>query len=446
MEYIIIDGNSTDNSLNIINRYSQNISKIVSENDNGISDAMNKGINIATGDFILFIHSDDYLLDKDSILHASKYLDDDHDIFAFGIMHGNKNEMRHIKPFGFNKWIRVKFSLPHQGILCNKRLFNKIGNFKSELSYCMDYDFFIRAYTNGAKIKYCDQILSFMSDSGTSSHKSKRLIEEKYVQKINCDSIALKVFYKFYWPLYKFLQILKKRITNFVNIKMTLDIVIPCYNCSKNIRYVLKTLLQQKLDPEWKINIIVVNDCSNDSTKDILNQFESYKIKVVNTPENSGRAFARNIGAKFSESDYILFLDSDCIPQNSTTVCLLLNKISDNKDLVFGSLHANGAHFWANYFNASSKLREKDAIAKNIYLFTSAYFVISRDLFNKIGGFNENYKKYGFEDRDLFIRLSQANANFIFSPGSVVLHDMEDDFIILKDKLVESGKILFCII
>ena len=67
IEYIIIDGRSTDGTLDIINNYRESISTLVSEKDNGIYDAMNKGIGIATGEVIYFLNSDDVLFDEDVI-------------------------------------------------------------------------------------------------------------------------------------------------------------------------------------------------------------------------------------------------------------------------------------------------------------------------------------------------------------------------------------------
>ena len=64
IEYIIIDGKSTDSTLNIVNSYKDKISKIISEKDDGLYDALNKGINLATGDIIGFIHSDDFYIDN----------------------------------------------------------------------------------------------------------------------------------------------------------------------------------------------------------------------------------------------------------------------------------------------------------------------------------------------------------------------------------------------
>lgn len=69
IEYIIIDGNSTDGTINVIQKYREKIARVISENDNGIYDAMNKGLKIATGDYVMFINSGDRLTDSNTIKH-----------------------------------------------------------------------------------------------------------------------------------------------------------------------------------------------------------------------------------------------------------------------------------------------------------------------------------------------------------------------------------------
>ena len=206
-ELIIIDGASTDGSASIIEKYSDRISKIISEPDKGIADAMNKGITLSTGDYIAFIHSDDYLLSNDSLSDAAKWLDQNHEIFAFGIHFGNENTYKPHYPRGFNYWMNFKFGLLHQGVLCHRNVFDAIGNFNTNFKLAMDYDFFLRAYRREIKLKRCNHTISFMRDTGISSKQDnaslrQRFLEERKAQYNNAPSALLKILYPIYWKIY----------------------------------------------------------------------------------------------------------------------------------------------------------------------------------------------------------------------------------------------------
>ena len=84
IEYIVIDGASTDGTLDIIKKHEDEITKWTSESDRGIADAMNKGWKMASGDFVLFLHADDYLIDDSTIEDAVQHMLDEYDIYAFG--------------------------------------------------------------------------------------------------------------------------------------------------------------------------------------------------------------------------------------------------------------------------------------------------------------------------------------------------------------------------
>lgn len=206
-EYVIVDGNSSDKTLSIIKKYEDYYSKWVSEPDSGISEAMNKGIELSTGEFLLFLHSDDYLLAEDTLLNASKWLNNEHEIFAFGIYYGNGERFRPFYPRGFNYWMNFKFGLLHQGVLCHRSVFEKIGNFDTNFKLTMDYDFFLRAYRNGMRLKRCNYPLSFMRNTGISSgldnaSLKERFLEEKKVHYKNNPSKLLLFLYSIYWRTY----------------------------------------------------------------------------------------------------------------------------------------------------------------------------------------------------------------------------------------------------
>lgn len=84
IEYIVVDGASKDNSLNIINEYKDKISKIISEPDHGMYEAINKGIRAATGDVIGLVHSDDFLFSNQTVSHIVQRFEDTHADFLYG--------------------------------------------------------------------------------------------------------------------------------------------------------------------------------------------------------------------------------------------------------------------------------------------------------------------------------------------------------------------------
>jgi len=206
IEYIVVDGASTDKTLNIIRKYESKITQWISEPDKGIADAMNKGIRLATGDYLLFLNADDYFQASDAIAVVTSWMGECKDIYIYDTIFLKKEGgvRRHSGAFG--KRINFK-GVCHQGVLCKKDLFEKIGSFNTSFKVCMDYDFFMRAYRYGATGQYIDEILSVMRDGGISSRQDwpslkQRFAEEKRVHMENNTSTFMKVVYAAYWALY----------------------------------------------------------------------------------------------------------------------------------------------------------------------------------------------------------------------------------------------------
>lgn len=207
LEYIIIDGGSSDTTLDIIKQYESSIALYISEPDKGIADAMNKGIALATGDYILFLHADDYFKDNHVVFEASTLMQGKADIYAFDILFKKENKLlrKTTKRFG----VRTYFKTPvmHQGAFCKKELFKQLNGFDESLKIAMDYDFFLRAYKIGASMEIHHQVLSVMRDTGVSSKQDwaslkQRFAEEKRVHLENNTSAFMTVIYAVYWALY----------------------------------------------------------------------------------------------------------------------------------------------------------------------------------------------------------------------------------------------------
>ena len=149
VEYIIVDGGSTDGTLDIIRKYEDRIDSWVSEPDRGISDAMNKGIRLATGDLIAHLHADDYYSNP-SVLSSvcSEYLRHPNALWLTGgieIVDGNGKILQEIpvRKYSYRKLIRGNYIL-HPATFVTRRAFEKAGHFNEEYRYAMDYDLWIR--------------------------------------------------------------------------------------------------------------------------------------------------------------------------------------------------------------------------------------------------------------------------------------------------------------
>lgn len=207
IEYIIVDGDSTDNTLNIIKKYEPKVNTWISEPDNGIADAMNKGLKLATGDYILFLHSDDYLIDSNIIKKAIGQISIPCDIILFNIILERDGKKMLTCPRGLTWWINFKTGVFHQSTFCSRSLFQEIGHFDQQFRITMDYDFFLRAYRAGIRTQQIALPISLMRLVGISSQRDwpslqKRFLEEQIVHHKNLMGKWMPLLYKVYWTLY----------------------------------------------------------------------------------------------------------------------------------------------------------------------------------------------------------------------------------------------------
>ena len=210
IEYIVVDGASTDGTLDIIKKHESEITKWISEPDRGISDAMNKGWQMAAGDFVLFIHADDYLIDDSTIEDAAQHLLGGYDIYAFGIYFSRwwrGGQRLRKQPRGFTWLMNLKYGVCHQGAFCRRELFEEIGQFDTNLKIAMDYDFFMRAYRRGKSLKVVHKVVSVMRDTGVSwqmdwPNMRARLLEVKAVHDKSCNSAFMRIVYFLFWHAY----------------------------------------------------------------------------------------------------------------------------------------------------------------------------------------------------------------------------------------------------
>ena len=178
IEYIIVDGGSKDGTLELIGKYKDKISLLISESDRGVYDAMNKGIKYSTGDFVYFLNSGDVLLNP-SILSKIKLEElKERNAIIYGnvvVAYGNIEALEKPRPF-FNSKMKFKgIGICHQSMFFPGKL---IRNEKYDLSYkiAADYDLVYRLWRKGTEFLYKDiTIAKYDWGKGISSNPYKLL-------------------------------------------------------------------------------------------------------------------------------------------------------------------------------------------------------------------------------------------------------------------------------
>ena len=207
VEHIIIDGASTDATLTIVEHYRRDGLVVVSEPDRGIGDAMNKGWALATGDFVLFLHADDVLIDDRALEMAASNLSDADEIVGFDIVKRIGGRERRLAQ-GYHSWqMPYRCCTRHQGIWCRRDLIDTLGPFDTSLKIAMDYDFFLRASDRKVSFRTVREVLSVMGEAGVSSHSDwpslkTRFAEEKTVQRRYARSWGHRALLAAFWALY----------------------------------------------------------------------------------------------------------------------------------------------------------------------------------------------------------------------------------------------------
>ncbi|MDB4409982.1 glycosyltransferase [Gammaproteobacteria bacterium] len=185
-EYLIIDGGSRDGTVELAKKYTGSRVTLISEKDNGIYDAMNKALNLATGDILYFLNADDYFYDDNVLSLAAKCLEDDQaiDILSGKIEFFNTPVIngKHYQRENFlfrNKLELYRNPNGQQCVFSRKSLFDKIGNFNLSYPLCADYEWLIRAINNNANISFVDSYFSNVDYQGVSYTSNTQRLREK---------------------------------------------------------------------------------------------------------------------------------------------------------------------------------------------------------------------------------------------------------------------------
>ena len=218
-EYILIDGASTDWTLDIISFLKDKINYFVSEKDNGIYDAMNKGIKVATGEIIGILNSDDFYSNNEVLSKVANIFEEtDCDCLYGDLVYVDKGDARNIvrywKSGEFSKKkLRMGWMLPHPTFFVKKEIYEKYGLYNLKFKTAADYEMILRLLHNDSiKVEYLPEILIKMRIGGESNSSFLNRLKGNYEDNLAWDMNNLRKppFIRFLKPLRKIKQFFKK--------------------------------------------------------------------------------------------------------------------------------------------------------------------------------------------------------------------------------------------
>ena len=203
IEYIVVDGNSSDGTLDIIKSYAPKIDKWISEPDQGIYDAMNKAIKMATGEVVGILNSDDFYSANNVVSQVAAALGDPNVDAVFGdlvfVDPGNLKKV--VRKYSSAKWYPEKFArgfMPaHPTFFVRRKYYEQIGLFKTDYRIAADYELLIRfLYVHKLKYKYLPVNMVTMRKGGVSSNgiRSNIILNDEIIRGCRENGIKTSVF------------------------------------------------------------------------------------------------------------------------------------------------------------------------------------------------------------------------------------------------------------
>jgi len=217
-EYIIIDGGSTDGTIDILKRFNSQIDLWVSKKDTGISDAFNRGIRLSAGEWIGFINADDWY--SDNAFAEVGENNSNCDIFYGLVQYWDGDKKREIFDAD-HTYLQREMTINHPACFFKRSIFNEIGNFNQEYKLAMDYEFLLRCLNHSLIFKKYNSVLANMSYGGVSDN-SYHSYREVRRAKLESGMSPMNTH------LYYYFQLLRKGLRNLLYY-LKLSIIVDAY-------------------------------------------------------------------------------------------------------------------------------------------------------------------------------------------------------------------------
>ncbi|MBS9903576.1 glycosyltransferase family 2 protein [Vibrio alginolyticus] len=201
IEYIIVDGASKDNTLDVVSQNCSRVSKIISEPDKGIYDALNKGIQAATGDIVGFLHSDDLFAYPDAVADMVATLEKNQSQAAYAdLAYVSKDDTdKMVRLWASGDYQRNKMLIgwmpPHPTFYMKRELYLSLGQFDLGFKIAADYDSLLRyLWSNNVSMSYLPKVLIKMRVGGASNRSLSNIYKK------TCEDIQALKNNNVFWP------------------------------------------------------------------------------------------------------------------------------------------------------------------------------------------------------------------------------------------------------
>ena len=203
VEHIVIDGGSTDDTLSILKRYQNDLAHVLSEPDKGIYDAMNKGLDRATGDIVCFLNADDQYASSHVLSLVAKQMQA-HQLDALlgdvAFFH-SADPTRMVRRYRSDRFTPERLAwgwMPaHPALFLNKSVVQRVGRFKSDYRIAGDFDYIARAfYGHNLRYRHLPEVLVHMQTGGasTAGWRSKVLLNQEVLRSCRENGISTNLF------------------------------------------------------------------------------------------------------------------------------------------------------------------------------------------------------------------------------------------------------------
>lgn len=219
-----------------------------------------------------------------------------------------------------------------------------------------------------------------------------------------------------------------------------LTVVIPVYRDVARAADAARAMRLQRLPSGMDLQVIVVDDGSADGTFEQLQLLRIPGVDLLSLPTNQGRSAVRNAGAAAARGDVVVFMDCDCLPVEADFLGAHYAAYQD-ASVVAGTGNVTGFDdgFWSRYQARASQRRRLQHEHGEVYSGSSQNLSVRKDAFERIGGFDTGYTEYGFEDRDLLLRLAEIGTVAWIDDATVQHRDLLDMRTTVRKMRVAGG-------